>query len=100
MDNVKKLEFERREPGEGIFWVQDAKTDTPPQAIVPGCTATARYHGVTVTIRILEADGPAVIGEVTGFEPPQPGPHRELHVGDRVGLSADHVISCGCSIVT
>lgn len=100
MGDVKTLEFERRAPGDDIFWVQDAKTDTPLQAIVAGCMATSRYQGITATLRILEADGTEIIGEVTGFEPPQTGPHRELHVGDKVRLSPDHIISCGCSIVT
>lgn len=100
MDDVKTVEFERRDPGDDIFWVQDAKTDTPLQAIVAGCTATSRYHGVTATLRILEANGAEIVGEVTGFEPPQSGPHRELHVGDRVRLTPEQIMSCGCSIVT
>ena len=101
MEQVKSPDFERRPPGEGIFWNQDAKADMTLEVISPGCMVTARYEGVAVTIKVdAIAGNDDITGVVDGFDT-RGGKHPAgLAVGERVQLAADQVFSCGCSAVS
>lgn len=95
MDDSKTPEFERKPEGRDIFWVQDYKTKGTPPKLMPGCTVTAKYRGVTTVIKLLEVvDENELIGEIKGFEPPRSIQYKEFQIGDRVKLSMDHIFTC------
>jgi len=100
MEEIRQIGFDKREPGEEIFWVQDAKTDTPFQTIAAGCLATAKYQGTNTMIRILRVEDHSVVGVVVGHDPPERETAWDLNLGDHVEMKTEQVVSCSCSIVS